>query len=105
MVGTMESILRLEDAAELLKVSEDVIQGLLESGEIPGRQIGGDWRTTTRAIVSYVDGVPLGVSCCTTDASGMCCVTSEGSTVCCVPAPEGSNLCCQPAPGNDSGCC
>jgi excisionase family DNA binding protein len=95
MVGTMESILTLDDAAELLKVSEDVIQGLLESGEIPGRQIGGEWRTTTRAIVSYVDGVPLQMSCCTTDASGMCCV----------PATEGSNLCCQPAPGNDSGCC
>lgn len=82
MNATMDAVLTLEDAAVFLSVGVDVIQGLLEAGEIPGRKVGGEWRTTTRAIVNYVDGISTGMTCCT---------TPDGSTVCC---PPGSTGCC-----------
>jgi excisionase family DNA binding protein len=88
MNTTADTILTLDDAAKFLKVSTETIQGLLESDELPGRQIGGEWRTTSRALVSFVDGVPLQVACCT-------------PSDCCTPAAS-SSLCCQPG---DTGCC
>lgn len=60
-----DEVLTIEEAASVLKVASSVIGNLLEAGEIPGKQIGGEWRTTTRALVSYVDGVPLQTMCCT----------------------------------------
>lgn len=75
-------VLTLDDAATFLKVSPDVVRGLLETEELSGRQMGGEWRTTTRAIISFVDGVPLQVVCCT---------SAEGSAICCQPGQAG---CC-----------
>ena len=74
-------------------VDTAIVQTLLEDQAIPGRQIGHEWRTTLRALVSYVDGVPI-----------------QGESSCCVPmqccTPEGDNTgvikCCVPG---DSGCC
>jgi hypothetical protein len=77
-----EEILTLEEAAQFLKVDAHVIGSLLEAEELPGRLIGGQWRTTKRALISYVDSVPIQVACCT-PAEGM-----EGA-------------CCQPG----TGCC
>ena len=77
-----DAVLTLEEAAEFLKTGEDLVQKLLEQQDIAGRKVGGEWRTTTRAVLSYVDGVPLQVTCCTTE---------EGQTVCC---PPGSGGCC-----------
>ncbi|MFP6617679.1 MAG: helix-turn-helix domain-containing protein [Candidatus Hydrogenedentota bacterium] len=83
-----DTVLTLDDAAKFLKVSPETVEGLLEGEELPGRQIGGEWRTTTRAVISFVDGVPLQVACCT---SGACCTTAEGSALCCQPGETG---CC-----------
>ena len=75
-------ILTVEEAAMMLKVDDQVVTDLLVSSELPGRHVGGAWRTTRRALVSYVDGVPLQV---------MCCPPGE----CCTPGSE----------GQASGCC
>ena len=86
MQTTNDEILTVEEAAGLLKVAPDVVLNLLVSNDLPGRNIAGQWRTTTRALVSYVDGVPLQMSCCTPE-------------MCCKPAANGS----QAATGR--GCC
>lgn len=82
MTTQTDTVLTLEDAAAFLKVSEDVVQNLLEQQDLAGRKIGGEWRTTTRAIIGYVDGVPMQTTCCTTE---------DGSTACCTPGQSG---CC-----------
>ena len=71
-------ILTVDEAAAMLKVSAQVVTDLLVSNELPGRHIGGSWRTTRRALVSYVDGVPLQSVCC---VPGECCPPNE----CCTP--------------------
>ncbi|MBI5093739.1 MAG: helix-turn-helix domain-containing protein [Candidatus Hydrogenedentes bacterium] len=70
-----DEILTVEEAAALLKSSPDVVLSLLMSSELAGRNIGGDWRTTRRALVSFVDGVPLQMACCTPD---MCRTSNTG---------------------------
>ena len=52
-------ILTVEEAAQVLKVAPEVVRNLLLKNEIPGRNIGGEWRTTKRALVSFVDGALL----------------------------------------------
>jgi excisionase family DNA binding protein len=74
-----DEILTVDEAAAMLKVDATVVTDLLVSNELPGRHIGGQWRTTRRALVSYVDGVPLQAMCC---APGECC-TAEGANCCC----------------------
>jgi excisionase family DNA binding protein len=65
-------ILSVAEAAKLLKVPPKLVVNLLQTNELPGRNIGGEWRTTKRALVSFVDGVPLQMVCCGPDA---CCTT------------------------------
>lgn len=77
-----DDILSVREAAALLGISKDAVEKLLEDGSIVGRKTEDVWRTTTRALASYIDGVPLDVTCCT---------TSDGTTVCCTP---GSSGCC-----------
>ncbi|MCC6697340.1 MAG: helix-turn-helix domain-containing protein [Candidatus Hydrogenedentes bacterium] len=76
-----EDILSLEEAAHYLKVKAELLSPFLESGELAGRKIGGEWRTTRRAIASFVDGAPLSGSCCVPvemqQESG-CCQQSTG---------------------------
>ena len=72
-------ILTIEEAAEMLKVSHEVMLNLLLTSEIPGRNIGGTWRTTKRALVSFVDGVPLQMACCPGDMS---CTSGAGRGCC-----------------------
>lgn len=76
-------ILSVKEAAKRLDVKPDVVTELLESGDLPGRQIGGEWRTTTRALLSYVDGSPTEAMCC---PPGTCCVPVEQSAT--------ANNCC-----------
>ena len=76
-----EKILTIDDAAALLQITSDTVQTLLESGQMAGRQIEGEWRTTRRAVVYFVDG---GVG------EGACC-----------PAPGARTGCCSGLPG----CC
>ncbi|MBX7255743.1 MAG: helix-turn-helix domain-containing protein [Candidatus Hydrogenedentes bacterium] len=82
-----DEILTIEEAAKLLKVSPEIVADLLKSSDLVGRTIGGQWRTTKRALLSFVDGAPLAMSCCPPE---MCC--SPGS-----PAADGS--------GSRRGCC
>ena len=77
-----EEILTVEEAGQYLKAKADLVHQLLESGEVPGRKIGGEWRTTRRALASFVDGVPLAGNCCCvpveSDAGANCCAPSGG---------------------------
>jgi hypothetical protein len=79
-------ILTVEEAASMLKVGPQVVTDLLVSSELPGRHIGGAWRTTRRALVSYVDGVPLQTVCCTPSECcppGECCAPDQSASSCC----------------------
>ena len=74
-------ILSVAEVAMLLKVPPELVVNLLQSNELPGRNIGGEWRTTMRALVSFVDGVPLQATCCVPD-------------VCCTPGATAGRGCC-----------
>jgi hypothetical protein len=65
-----EKVLTLDDAAAFLKISPDTVETLLESGQVAGRQIEGEWRTTRRALLFYVDGGIGEMACCPTGATG-----------------------------------
>ena len=84
-----DEILTLEGTAQFLKVSIEAVNGLVESGELPGRRIDGEWRTTSRAVLGFVDGA------------------AAQSSMCCVPVAASGELvavgggCCDPS----TGCC
>lgn len=80
-----DEILTIDEAALYLKVKTDLISQLLESGDVPGRKVGGEWRTTRRALASFVDGVPMGGACCCVP------VQAEAADGCCTPS---SGRCC-----------
>ncbi len=49
-------ILTLEQAAQLLQVSTRTIQRLVKTGEIPGRQVGSQWRFDRDRLRQWVRG-------------------------------------------------
>ena len=49
-------ILTLQQAAAMLQISERTLQRLLKSGEIPGTQIGGQWRFDRDQLRAFVRG-------------------------------------------------
>ncbi len=49
-------ILTLQQTAELLQVSERTIQRMVKRGEMPGTQIGGQWRFDHAQIMALVRG-------------------------------------------------
>jgi excisionase family DNA binding protein len=49
-----DAVLDLAEAAELLRVSENDLQALAESGEIPGRRIGSVWRFSRQALLHWL---------------------------------------------------
>jgi excisionase family DNA binding protein len=49
-------VLDAAQAAELLAVEEAAIVELAERGELPGRQIGGAWRFSRRALLDWLGG-------------------------------------------------
>ncbi|HZS20577.1 MAG TPA: helix-turn-helix domain-containing protein [Pseudonocardiaceae bacterium] len=49
-----DAVLDLTEAAELLRVSENDLSALAESGEIPGRRIGGAWRFSREALLNWL---------------------------------------------------
>lgn len=77
-----DDILTADDAARLLRVAPDTVLALLKTSELAGRKIGGEWRTTKRALLDYVDGMSSQMSCC---PPGMCC---PPGTCCPAPATE-----------------
>lgn len=49
-------ILTLQQAAEFLQISERTLQRMLKKGEIPGTQIGGQWRFHREQLRALVRG-------------------------------------------------
>jgi excisionase family DNA binding protein len=49
-----DAVLNLAEAADLLRVPENELQSLAESGEIPGRQIGSEWRFSRQALLHWL---------------------------------------------------
>lgn len=56
MSSKYPEILTLQQAAEMLQISERTIQRMLKTGEIPGAQIGGQWRFDREQIRAMVRG-------------------------------------------------
>ena len=48
--------LTLKQAADLLQVSERTLHRLLKSGELPGRQVGRQWRFERAQLLAWVRG-------------------------------------------------
>jgi len=49
-------VLTLEQVAELLETDADTIVALAESGELPGRKIGDEWRFRRSAVLDWLGG-------------------------------------------------
>ena len=47
-------VLTLEEAAELLRVEERVVERLAARGELPGRKLGREWRFTRAALLEWL---------------------------------------------------
>lgn len=80
-----KEILTADEAAALLQVAPDTVIDLLKTSELAGRKVGGEWRTTRRALVHFIDGLSEGGSMCC--PPGMCCPAPAAKP----PAPIGGN--------------
>lgn len=49
-----EDVLTITEAAELLKVTARTMYKYAESGTVPGRKVGGQWRFSRQALVSHL---------------------------------------------------
>jgi excisionase family DNA binding protein len=49
-------VLTLEQAAAFLQTSADAVAALAETGDIPARKLGTEWRFSRRAIVAWLEG-------------------------------------------------
>jgi excisionase family DNA binding protein len=47
-------VLRLAEAADLLQVEQDVVVEMAETGDIPGRKLGDDWRFSRIALIDWL---------------------------------------------------
>ena len=56
MSSAYPEILTLQQAAEMLQISERTIQRMLKAGEIPGSQVGGQWRFDREQLRDMVRG-------------------------------------------------
>ncbi|MCK9995656.1 MAG: helix-turn-helix domain-containing protein [Candidatus Krumholzibacteria bacterium] len=56
MSSKYPEILTLQQAAEMLQISERTIQRMLKMGEIPGTRIGGQWRFDREQLRAMVRG-------------------------------------------------
>lgn len=52
--GPAAEVLTLEQAAELLQVSEQAVSELANDGKLPGRKIGDAWRFSRAALVEWL---------------------------------------------------
>jgi excisionase family DNA binding protein len=50
-------VLGVDEVAELLQAEPDAIRELAESGGLPGRKIGEEWRFLRRAVLAWLGGV------------------------------------------------
>jgi excisionase family DNA binding protein len=51
-------ILTLDEAAELLRLDGSVLHAAAESGKIPGRRIGDQWRFSRAALLDWLNATP-----------------------------------------------
>ena len=51
---TGDDVLTLEEAATLFKLSPEAIQTAVESGHLPGRRFGKDWRFSRSALLTWL---------------------------------------------------
>jgi excisionase family DNA binding protein len=49
-------VLGVAQAADLLQVDADVIEAMAVAGELPGRQLGDDWRFSRRGLLRWLAG-------------------------------------------------
>ncbi|HUN77828.1 MAG TPA: helix-turn-helix domain-containing protein [Solirubrobacteraceae bacterium] len=63
-------VLTAEDAAELLQVSPEVVLGLARAGELPGRDLGGEWRFARAALLGWLAAGEAGSTDGESDGSG-----------------------------------
>src|SRR4051794_39680643 len=47
-------VLTLAEAAELLQVEEKALEKLARAGDVPGRQLGGEWRFARHALLAWL---------------------------------------------------
>jgi excisionase family DNA binding protein len=47
-------VLSAAQAAALLQVDEDAVLALARAGQLPGREIGGEWRFARRAVIAWL---------------------------------------------------
>src|SRR4051794_1841449 len=49
-------VLTVADVADLLRVDEEAVTKLADSGELPGRRLGYEWRFTRAAVLRWLGG-------------------------------------------------
>ncbi|HEY7622570.1 MAG TPA: helix-turn-helix domain-containing protein [Solirubrobacteraceae bacterium] len=49
-------VLDIDEVAELLQAEPDAVRELAESGRLPGRKIGDEWRFLRRAVLAWLGG-------------------------------------------------
>jgi excisionase family DNA binding protein len=52
----LPEVLTLAEVADWLQVEEDSVRKLAETGEVPGRRIGGEWRFARQAVLDWLAG-------------------------------------------------
>ena len=56
--ASQSDVLTLEGVAELLEVAPELVAELAESGELPGRRIGSEWRFARGAVLAWLAQAP-----------------------------------------------
>ena len=51
-----DKVLTVKELCEYLKLSEKTVLNLLNSGDIPGRKVGGSWRILKSEVDKYLQG-------------------------------------------------
>jgi excisionase family DNA binding protein len=52
-------VLTLEQLASMLQLDVDMVRGLAETGELPGRKLGDEWRFSREAVLAWLaEGQP-----------------------------------------------
>lgn len=54
------AVLTLAEAAGLLRTDEQTVEALTESGDLPGRRVGGQWRFGREAVLRWLGESPGG---------------------------------------------
>ena len=54
--GSQAEVLTLDEAADLLRLPADSVKAIAEAGELPGREVGGEWRFARSAVLRWLSG-------------------------------------------------